>query len=151
MKYIIILFILCGCSSRYHLNKAIKKEPTLLTERIINDTIQITRLDSIPYAVNDTIHWRTFQTVTDTLIQFKYKYLTSPKTKQDKRLKSKMEKRYQKEAAKLNQLNARLEKRLKAAELRAGKVDTRSKSKMFYVYIGLIISFILYMIIRKFV
>ena len=118
MRLIILLLILSSCSSTFHLKRAIKKDPEILQEKTVTDTIRIETLDSIPYVVNDTVRYTYFKTITDTLIEFKYKYIKPIKTRQEKRLKSKQEIKVIKEDAKTDRLDARLEKRLNQTELR---------------------------------
>ena len=155
---LIISLILCGCSSTYHLNKAIKKEPTILHNTVIRDTIQITKLDSVPYIVNDTIKWKYIETITDTIIEFKYKYITAPITRQQTRLnereerlelkyKFKLAKVVAKYEGKIERLNARLLKRTTNTQVRQ-----ENKGSNWYVFliIGLIIGFLLRFIIKKF-
>ena len=89
MRFLIVVFLLSSCSSTFHLKKAIKKNPEILQEKTITDTITIATIDSIPYVVNDTVRYTYFKTTTDTLIQFRYKYIKNPKTRQEIRLKSK--------------------------------------------------------------
>ena len=88
-RLIILIFLLTSCSSTFHLKRAIKKDPTILKERTITDTLKVVTLDSIPYTINDTVRYTYFKTITDTLIQFKYKYIKNPETRQQIRLKSK--------------------------------------------------------------
>ena len=118
MRYIILLLFLSGCTSTYYLKKAIKKDPTILKERVIVDTLKIERLDSVPYVVNDTIRYTYFKTLRDTIITTKYKYIKNPKTRQRVRLKSKKEIKTIKETKKNERLNNRLDKRLKQTEVR---------------------------------
>lgn len=118
MRYIILLLFLSGCTSTYYLKKAIKKDPTILKERVIVDTLKIERLDSVPYVVNDTIRYTYFKTLRDTIITTKYKYIKNPKTRQQVRLKSKKEIKTIKETNKNERLNNRLDKRLKQTEVR---------------------------------
>jgi hypothetical protein len=89
MKYIFILFFLYSCSATHHINKAIKKDPTILQEKTVIDTVEIVRLDSVPYIINDTIRYKLIEKRTDTIIEFKYKYIKEPLTRQDKRIKHK--------------------------------------------------------------
>ena len=117
-RLIILLLLLSSCSSTYHLKKAIKKDPEILQEKTVTDTITIATIDSIPYVVNDTVRYTYFKTTTDTLIQFRYKYIKNPKTRQEIRLKSKQEIKVIKEDAKTDRLDARLEKRLNQTEVR---------------------------------
>ena len=142
-KFFIIFFLFSSCSSTWHLNKAIKKEPTILHDTVIKDTIQITKLDSIPYAVNDTIHWRYIERITDTIVEFKYKYITPPKTRQDKRLKSKVEKTEIKQKAKTERTTVR-------------KENKKSRSNWFTflligVFIGVLITILLKVLVKRFI
>lgn len=118
MRLIILLLILSSCSSTFHLKRAIKKDPEILQEKIVTDTIRIETLDSIPYVVNDTVRYTYFKSITDTLIQFRYKYIKPIKTRQEIRLKSKQDIKVIKEDAKTDRLDARLEKRLNQTEVR---------------------------------
>jgi len=118
MRLIILLLILSSCSSTFHLKRAIKKDPEILQEKTVTDTIRIETLDSIPYVVNDTVRYTYFKSITDTLIQFRYKYIKPIKTRQEIRLESKKEIKVIKEDAKTDRLDARLEKRLNQTEVR---------------------------------
>ena len=136
VKYIIILLILTSCSSTHHLNKAIKKDPTILHNQTIVDTVQITKIDSIPYILNDTIRYKLIERIYDTIINREYKYITPPITRQEKRLSYKLEKQAEKNGLKLDKLLARLEKRTK-------NVTTRQENKgskwWVFLLIGLIV------------
>ena len=67
MKYIIFILIamLCSCSVNYHINKATKKGFKCAET---SDTIQILKIDSIPYVVNDSIYYETIIRKTDSVI-----------------------------------------------------------------------------------
>ena len=107
MRLIILLLILSSCSSTFHLKRAIKKDPEILQEKTITDTITIATIDSIPYVVNDTVRYTYFKTTTDTLIEFKYKYIKNPKTRQEIRLKSKQDIKVIKSEAKNERVKTR--------------------------------------------
>ena len=138
-KLIPFLLVLTSCSSTYHLNKAIKKEPTILNTQIVRDTIQITTLDSIPYIVNDTIMYKVFEKVTDTIVEFQYKYLTAPETRQDKRLRYKENKLIEKNSLKLDKLLARLNKRTKNVQTRQ---ENKGSKWYIFILIGILIGFL---------
>ena len=121
MRLIILLLLLSSCSSTFHLKRAIKKDPEILKEKTVTDTITIATIDSIPYVVNDTVRYTYFKTTTDTLIQFRYKYIKNPKTRQEIRLKSKEVIKVIKEDAKTDRLDSRLDKRLNQTEVRTSK------------------------------
>ena len=118
MRLIILLLLLSSCSSTFHLKRAIKKNPDILKEKTVTDTITIATIDSIPYVVNDTVRYTYFKTTTDTLIQFRYKYIKNPKTRQEIRLKSKEVIKVVKEDAKTDRLDLRLDKRKAQTEIR---------------------------------
>jgi hypothetical protein len=138
-KLIPFLIVLTSCSSTYHLNKAIKKEPTILNTQVVRDTIQITTLDSIPYIVNDTIKYKVFEKVTDTIVEFQYKYLTAPETRQDKRLRYKENKLIKKNSLKLDKLLARLNKRTKNVQTRQ---ENKGSKWYIFILIGILIGFL---------
>ncbi|QDP51074.1 MAG: hypothetical protein Unbinned3907contig1000_17 [Prokaryotic dsDNA virus sp.] len=100
------------------MKKAIKKDPTILKEKTISDTITIATVDSIPYVVNDTIHYTYFKTHRDTIIKIKYNYIKNPKSRQETRLEAKKEIKVIKESAKTDRLDKRLDKRIKQTETR---------------------------------
>lgn len=70
-----LIFILISCSANWHLNKAIKKGYKVP----VYDTIQITKLDSFPIIIRDSIFWEKFITTKDTVIQIQKEYI--PKTR----------------------------------------------------------------------
>jgi hypothetical protein len=78
MKYILFILIamLCSCSVNYHINQATKKGFKCAET---SDTIQILKIDSIPYVVNDSIYYETIIRKTDSVIFYKNVYI--PKTK----------------------------------------------------------------------
>ena len=88
MKYIlfILIAILCSCSVNYHINKATKKGFKCAET---SDTIQILKIDSIPYVVNDSIYYETIIRKTDSVIFYKNVYI--PKTKWQVRTELKRE------------------------------------------------------------
>ena len=147
MKFIIIFLLLCSCTSTYHLKKAIKKDPEILKEKTITDTITISKIDSIPYVVNDTIRYTYFKTTTDTIINFKYKYIKNPKTRQEIRLKSKKEIKTIKETAKNTRLDQRLDKRKKQTKIR--NANGGWKLWMFLFFIGFLVGGFLMLILKK--
>ena len=138
-KLIPLLLFITSCSSTYHLNKAIKKEPTILNTQVVRDTVQITTLDSIPYIVNDTIMYKVFEKVTDTVVEFEYKYLTAPETRQDKRLRYKENKLIEKNSLKLDKLLARLNKRTKNVQTRQ---ENKGSKWYIFILIGVLIGFL---------
>jgi len=72
---LILSIIVTSCSANYHLRKAIKKGYKLP----VYDTIQITKLDSFPVIIRDSIVWEKFVTKKDTVIQIQTEYI--PKTR----------------------------------------------------------------------
>lgn len=88
MKYILFILIamLCSCSVNYHLNKATKKGFKCAET---SDTIQILKIDSIPYVVNDSIYYETIIRKIDSVIFYKNVYI--PKTKWQVRTELKRE------------------------------------------------------------
>tara|TARA_R100000664_G_scaffold34181_1_gene54757 strand:+ start:5432 stop:5875 length:444 start_codon:yes stop_codon:yes gene_type:complete len=118
MRYLILVLLLSSCSSTYHLKKAIKKDPEILKEQTIIDTLKIETIDSVAYVVNDTIKYSYFKTITDTIIKTKYRYIKNPKTRQEIRLESKKEIKEIKQTAKTERLDKRLDKRIKQTEVR---------------------------------
>ena len=147
MRLIIFLLLLTSCSSTFHLKKAIKKNPDILKEKTITDTVTIATIDSIPYVVNDTIRYTYFKATTDTLIQFRYKYIENPKTRQEIRLKSKKQIKVIKEDAKTDRLDARLDKRIQQTELR--KSGGGWRIWIFCVIIGFICGVFFILMIKK--
>ena len=143
----LIVLILTSCSSTHHLNKAIKKDPTILHNTTIRDTIQITKLDSVPYILNDTIRYKLIETVHDTIVEFKYKYVTAPITRQQTRLnereerlelkyKFKLAKVVAKYEGKIERLNARLSKRITNTQVRQ---ENKKSNWYWFLIIGILL------------
>ena len=149
VRILILALILSSCSSTYHLNKAIKKEPTILQNMIVKDTIQISKIDSVPYIVNDTIHYKLIERFTDTIVEFKYKYINAPTTRHERRLKEQTERIELKYKFKLGKiiaeydfktakLVARLNKRVKNVKVRQ---ENKRSNWYLWLVIGLVIGF----------
>ena len=150
----LIVLILTSCSSTHHLNKAIKKDPTILHNTVIRDTVRITKLDSVPYIVNDTIRWKYIETITDTIVEFKYKYITAPITRQQTRLNEREDRLELKYKFKLGKILARLDGRLERVNARLLKrttnVQVRQENKsnnwwiwlLFGLVVGILTRFI---------
>jgi hypothetical protein len=64
MRWVILAIVLSGCSSQWHLKKAIQKDPSILTEGVViervTDTIQVIT----PELRVDTVHAWSHDTVT---------------------------------------------------------------------------------------
>ena len=72
MKYLIITVLLCGCSAQWHLKKALKKDPSIITTTL--DTIVVTEpikyidtftfdtggVRTVIYRYYDTFHFKQF-------------------------------------------------------------------------------------------
>ena len=149
MRFLIIMFFISSCSSVYHLKKAVKKDPTILQDRVIVDTLRIETLDSIAYTINDTIRYTYFKTITDTLIEFRYKYIKTPKTRQQIRLESKKEIKVIKEDSKTDRLDLRLDKRKAQTEIRQSGLGSGWKLWIFLLIIGFILGSVFILIIRR--
>ena len=149
----LIVLILTSCSSTKLLNRAIKKDPTILHNTIIRDTIQITKIDSIPYIVNDTIKWKYIERITDTIVEFEYKYITAPITRLQKRLNAKEGRLLIKQQEKTDRLIARLSKRNKAIETRLKKAVSRYENRKstwyWFLIIGILIGAFIVLYIKR--
>ena len=75
MRNLILILLLASCSANWHLNKAIKKGYHLP----VYDTIKISKLDSFPVIIKDSIVWEKYITQKDTVIQIQKEYI--PKTR----------------------------------------------------------------------
>jgi hypothetical protein len=80
MKYLIITVLLCGCSAQWHLKKALKKDPSIITTTLdtivvsepvnIIDTFTLSKIDTftfdtggvrtVIYRYYDTFHFKQF-------------------------------------------------------------------------------------------
>jgi len=149
VRILILALILSSCSSTYHLNKAIKKEPTILQNKTIRDTIKVSKIDSIPYIVNDTIRYKLIERITDTIIELEYKYINAPTTRHERRLKEQTERIELKYKFKLGKiiaeydfktakLVARLNKRVKNVKVRQ---ENKRSNWYLWLVIGLVIGF----------
>ena len=91
--------MLCSCSVNYHINKATKKGFKCAET---SDTIQILKIDSIPYVVNDSIYYETIIRKTDSVIFYKNVYI--PKTKWQVRTEIKYKSKSKRPTGNLNLL-----------------------------------------------
>lgn len=81
----ILIFLLLSCSANYHLRKAIKKGYRC---EEVGDTITISTIDSIPYAVRDSIYWEKIIVQKDTIIRQMRSFV--PKTRYQTRIEYKL-------------------------------------------------------------
>jgi len=83
MKYLLIILILTSCSASYHYTKAVKKGMKIDNSK---DTIQIPRIDSIPYYIpgTDSIIYIPKIEYRDTVINISN--ITFPKTRKEVKL-----------------------------------------------------------------
>ena len=145
-----------SCSASKLLNRAIKKDPTILKETVITDTLTLKTVDSIPYLVNDTLHYKLIERHTDTIIQYKYNYITKPKTRQETRLEYKRDIKYNHEKERTERLRVRMQKRVDVVALTMNKrlnqtiVRQENKRSLWWLWllIGFALSFILKFILR---
>jgi len=59
MKYLIITILLCGCSAQWHLKKALKKDPSIITTTLdtivvkndirVTDTFTLSKIDTFTF------------------------------------------------------------------------------------------------------
>ena len=147
MRYIILLLFLSSCSSTYHIKKAIKKDPNILQDKVIVDTLKIESIDSVAYVVNDTIKYTYFKTIRDTIISTRYKYIKNPKTRQEVRLESKKQIKTIKETSKNERLDKRLNKRIKQTEVR--KSGGGWMLWLFLFFLGVFCGALLILILKK--
>lgn len=147
MRYIILLLFLSSCSSTYHIKKAIKKDPNILQDKVIVDTLKIESIDSVAYVVNDTVRYTYFKTIRDTIITTRYKYIKNPKTRQEVRLESKKQIKTIKETSKNERLDKRLNKRIKQTEVR--KSGGGWMLWLFLFFLGVFCGALLILILKK--
>ena len=118
---LISVIFIYGCSSQYHLNKAIKKGYKCEETK---DTIRITTLDSIPVIINKEIVYEKFITTKDTII--KYNTIYVPKTRQDKKIEYKLKVK-----------TIYKDRIVKKAEAKAKTLKTKSNLNLLFVGVGI--------------
>jgi hypothetical protein len=64
MRWVILAIVLSGCSSQWHLKKAIQKDPSILTEGVVIERVTDTITVITPELRVDTIHAWSRDTVT---------------------------------------------------------------------------------------
>ena len=133
MKYIIFILIamLCSCSVNYHINKATKKGFKCAET---SDTIQILKIDSIPYVVNDSIYYETIIRKTDSVIFFKNVYI--PKTKWQVRTELKRE-------YKIKLKTIYKDRIVEKAKAKAEGQKNKPKGNLNLLFVGVAIGFLL--------
>lgn len=82
---IILIFLFCSCSAKWHYNKAIKKGLEIVNK---SDTIRITTIDSIPVIRDSVIVYERYFTTKDTIIEYRDVYI--PKTIREIRVENKL-------------------------------------------------------------
>jgi len=76
MKFFIVLCLfLVSCSSTRLLKIAVKKNPNILVERVVFDTLNIVRLDSVLVDCKDSFYWEKVIFRFDTVIELRYKFI----------------------------------------------------------------------------
>lgn len=60
----VLVAVLCGCSSQWHLKRAIAKDPSILTEGVVIERVTDTLTVYVPEIKVDTIHEWSTDTVT---------------------------------------------------------------------------------------
>lgn len=75
------MIIASSCGAPYHIRKAIKKDPNIITERI--DTVRFTfnQIDTVERISNDTVYTELILRQIDTMFLTKYKYIDGDKIK----------------------------------------------------------------------
>ena len=126
---LISVIFIYGCSSQYHLNKAIKKGYKCEETK---DTIRITTLDSIPVIINNEIVYEKFITTKDTIIKYRTTYV--PRTKYQDRLEYKLKVK-----------NIYKDRIVEKAQAKATRPRTRGNLNLLFVGvgIGLLLSYLL--------
>lgn len=72
MRYLILILLLSSCSAKWHLQKAVEKDPTLL------DSIAIIKLDTIytdPVVIQDTFVTKSVDTITKETTKYRFKLI----------------------------------------------------------------------------
>ena len=133
MKYILFILIamLCSCSVNYHINQATKKGFKCAET---SDTIQILKIDSIPYVVNDSIYYETIIRKTDSVIFFKNVYI--PKTKWQVRTELKRE-------YKIKLKTIYKDRIVEKAKAKAEGQKNKPKGNLNLLFVGVAIGFLL--------
>ena len=133
MKYILFILIamLCSCSVNYHINQATKKGFKCAET---SDTIQILKIDSIPYVVNDSIYYETIIRKTDSVIFYKNVYI--PKTKWQVRTELKRE-------YKIKLKTIYKDRIVEKAKAKAEGQKNKPKGNLNLLFVGVAIGFLL--------
>ena len=142
MKKILIVFLLASCSAPYHIRKAIKKDPTIITEKI--DTVRFTfnTIDTIERVSNDTIITEIILRRVDTMFLTKYKYIDADdiRTRQEVRQEEKTERTKSRQDGKTDRTETRQVEKTERTEAR--------KSWVLWLVIGLILLLALLLILK---
>lgn len=142
MKKILIVFLLASCSAPYHIRKAIKKDPTIITEK--TDTVRFTfnTIDTVERISNDTIYKELILRRVDTMFLTRYKYIDAKdsRTRQEVRQDGKTERTKVRQEEKTDRTETRQEEKSTRTEAR--------KSWVLWLVIGLILLVALLMILK---
>lgn len=140
MKYILFILIamLCSCSVNYHINKAIKKGFKCAET---SDTIQILKIDSIPYVVNDSIYYETIIRKTDSVIFYKNVYI--PKTKWQIRTEIKYKYKIQLKTIYKDRVVEKAKAKAEGQKAKSEAKSNRPKGNLNLLFVGVAIGLLL--------
>jgi len=126
MKNILLLLLLTSCSAAYHYNKAIKKGMRIDNSK---DTIQVSRVDSIPYSIpgTDSIIYIPKIEYRDTVINISN--VTFPKTRKEVKLEKTKVKQDAKTERKLIDVTGKIKQDSIKQTSKTERVKTRQSNK----------------------
>jgi hypothetical protein len=152
------IFLMSGsCSSSWHLNRAIKKNPSIITNTVDTLNVIIPGESKLIFAKDSLIVNEPgvyikvkasgdslqlfYEFLPDTIIRIQTKTVfNAPKTRQEVRFKAKEERLIIKNNSKLNRIEARQEGRTERTEIKA---EANHNLKWYFLIIGILIGLIL--------
>lgn len=151
---IVMLFNLASCRSAQQLiDKAIKKDSTIVKGYSDTITLEVYKLDSIPYYVNDTLYYRDtiIKSYRDTVInqysievERKKTRLEIRKNAQLERIKLRLQAKLADDSLKYNHRINKLEARLAArSDRQINKLEAKPNRWYMWLILGLLTGFIL--------
>jgi Txe/YoeB family toxin of Txe-Axe toxin-antitoxin module len=147
MKVLIVTLLLTSCSAVHHYNKAIKKGMKIDNSK---DTIQVSRIDSIPYYIagTDSIIYIPKIEYKDTVINISN--VTFPKTRKEVKLEKTKVKQDAKTERKLINIIGEIKqdsiKQTSKTERVKTRHETKSKNSWWKFWLGLILGIIITLI-----
>lgn len=151
--FVILSFVLVGCSAKWHVNRAVKKDPSIQSLVEYTDTVQFTRfVEDTVYNSDSTFYIERKEFHYDTIIKIQYKKydFTDLKTWFEIQQEEKTKRKQIKNDRKENQTEIRQENKTDRTEIRQDAKTERGRSWWWlWLSIGIVATLVLRRVFNK--